>query len=146
MEAELEFVPRYVILDLLEPVTVKVPVGLGGGILERVVVGDPVSGAARVLLGHAVALADLVGRLLIVPVEHELAVWDPATVDDTVTESLRLDVKARHRVGDTEDVDVFEAADERVLLIEVAIVFDKLGEKVPVFEDRGLREDVADTV
>lgn len=138
MEAELEFVPRYVILDLLEPVTVKVPVGLGGGILERLVVGDPVGGGARVLLGQADALADLVGLLLMVPVEHEVAVWDPATVDDTVVVSLRLDVKARQRVGDTEVVDVFEAADERVLLIEGSIVFDKFGEKVPVFEDRAL--------
>ena len=138
MEAELEFVPKYVILDMLEPVTVKVPVGLGGGILERLVVGDAVGGGARVLLGQADALADLVGLLLMVPVEHDVAVLDPATVDVRVIVSLRLDVKARQRVGDTEDVDVFEAADERVLLTEVRIVFDKLGEKVPVLEDRAL--------
>ena len=138
MEAELEFVPRYVILEPIERVTVRLAVGVGGGILETLDVGDSVSGGARVLLGQADALADLVGRLLMVPVEHEVAVWDPATVDDTLAESLRLDVKARQRVGDTEEVDVFEATDERVLLIEVAIVFDKLGDKDPVFEDRGL--------
>jgi hypothetical protein len=138
LEAELEFVPRYVILEPIERVTVRLAVGVGGGILETLDVGDSVSGGARVLLGQADALADLVGRLLMVPVEHEVAVWDPATVDDTLAESLRLDVKARQRVGDTEEVDVFEATDERVLLIEVAIVFDKLGDKDPVFEDRGL--------
>jgi hypothetical protein len=128
-------------IDLVR-LTEAVPEGVRKGSFDRVVDVVAVGGGRFVVEEQDEAVLEREDRAVTVSVADDVAVWEPRCEGVIVVESFTLCVAARHRVGLTEAVEVLEGRPVRVTVTENPRERVLPVEKVPVLEERTLREGV----